>query len=69
MIELCKTPNDLEHIDARGDQKWSVDEIGLDTNGKWTRIICTYKFCTVEKIWKTQTGERAPFWLVLMYKY
>ena len=27
MIELCKTHNDLEHIDARGDQKWRVDEI------------------------------------------
>ena len=65
--ELRTVPTDLEDIRPRPDQHWSLDEIGIYPNGKWTRIVCTYKWCLAEKIWKTQRGERAPFWCTVLF--
>jgi hypothetical protein len=65
--ELTKVPPDLEDIQPRSDQVWNCDEIGFDPNGKWHRIVCTYKWSPSEKIWKTQTGERAPFWVTILF--
>jgi hypothetical protein len=65
--ELRIVPSDLKEIQPRADQNWSVDEIGIDPNGKWSRIVCTYKWCVAEKIWKTQRGERAPFWCTILF--
>ena len=36
--------------------------IGFDPHGSWLKIVFTYKFFTGQRIWKYQTGERAPFW-------
>ena len=66
LAELTVIPKDLKMIQPRPSQTWNVDEIGLDPNGKWTRIVCTYKWCPIDQIWKVQTGERAPFWVTLL---
>jgi hypothetical protein len=65
--ELRTVPLDLQDIQPRPDQNWSVDEIGIDPKGKWSRIVCTYKWCVSEKIWKTQQGERTPFWCTILF--
>ena len=41
--ELTDIPKDFSSIQPRADQVWNVDEIGIDPNGKWARIVCTYK--------------------------
>jgi hypothetical protein len=65
--ELKRVPTDLKTIEARADQIWNCDEIGIEPNDKWYQIVCTYKWCTADKIWKTQTGERAPFWYTVLF--
>ena len=59
-------PEDFNQIQPRADQVWNCDEIGFDPNGKWDKIVCTHKWCTSEKLWKTRTGERAPFWVSIL---
>jgi hypothetical protein len=65
--ELMNVPEDLDSIQPRPDQTWNCDEIGIDPNGKWHRIVCTYQWSPTGKIWKTQTGERAPFWITVLF--
>ena len=67
LTSLMQIPPDLEKIQPRPSQVWNCDEIGIDPNGKWTKIVCTYKYCVAEQIWKAQTGERAPFWCTLLF--
>jgi len=57
LTSLMQLPPDLEKIQPRPSQVWNCDEIGIDPNGKWTKIVCTYKYCVAEQIWKAQTGE------------
>ena len=57
---LIHIPENLEEIIPRADQVWNCDEIGLDQNGKWHRIICTYKWYNIDRIWKTKEGEHEP---------
>ena len=59
-------PPDLYHIQPRSIQVWNCDEIGLDPNGKWRKVVCTYKYFQRERMWKGQTGERTPFWCTLL---
>ena len=66
LAKLTVVPPDLHKIQPRPSQVWNCDEIGIDPNGKWTKVVCTYKFCMVEQIWKMQTGEHAPFWCTLL---
>ena len=37
-------PPDLHQIQPRATQVWNCDEIGLDPNGKWRKVLCTYKY-------------------------
>ena len=37
-------PPDLHQIQPRATQVWNCDEIGLDPNGKWRNVVCTYKY-------------------------
>lgn len=67
MQELTVVPKDLEEIQPRADQVWNCDKIGIDPNGNWSCIVCTYKWCTLEKIWKTVEGEHAPFWVTILF--
>jgi hypothetical protein len=62
-----KAPSDLEEIQRRANQCWNCDEIGIDPNGKLHKIVCPYKWCPCQKIWNTQTGERAPFWCTVLF--
>ena len=66
MDALTVIPDDLSDIQPRPSQVWNCDEIGIDPNGKWSKVICTYKWCVTDQIWKIQTGEHAPFWCTLL---
>ena len=59
-------PPDLHQIQPRATQVLNCDEIGFDPNGKWLKVVCTYKYFQGEITWKAQTGERAPFWCTLL---
>ena len=59
-------PPKLHQIQPRATQVWNCDEIGLNPNGKWRNIVCTYKYFQGERMWKVQTGERAPFGCTLL---
>ena len=59
-------PPDLHQIRPRATQVWNYDEIGFDPNGKWQKVVCTYKFFLGEIMWKVQTGERASLWCTLL---
>ena len=48
--ELIVIPKDLDLIQPRADQVCSVDEIGIDPDSKWTRIVCTYKWYNIAKV-------------------
>ena len=41
--QLMTVPMDLDEIQPRSSQVWNCNEIGLDPNGKWSKIVCTYK--------------------------
>jgi hypothetical protein len=60
-------PDDLDDIQPRADQIWNADEIGFDPDGKWDRVVCTFKWCMSNKLWMTKTGEKAPFWVSMLY--
>ena len=57
----------LAKILPRPDQIWNADEVGFDPNGSWLKIVCTFLWCMKQKIWITQTGERAPFWVSFLF--
>ena len=59
------SPPDLHQIQERATKVWNCDEIWLDPNGKWRKVVCTYKYFQEERMWKVQTGDRAPFWCTL----
>ena len=59
-------PTDLHQIQPRATQVWNCDEIGFDSNSKWRKVVCTYKYFQGEIMWKVQTGERSPFWCTLI---
>ena len=51
---LIHITDDSEEIMPRSDQVWNCDEIGLYSNGKWHMVVCTYKWCNIDRVWKTQ---------------
>ena len=59
-------PPDLHQIQPRATQVWNCEEIGFDPNGKWRKVVCTYKYYQGERMWKVKTGERTPFWCTLL---
>lgn len=67
LSKLRTIPDDFAEIQPRADQVWNCDEVGIDPNGKWYKIVCTFKWCMTEKLWKTQTGERSPFWCSFLF--
>ena len=60
-------PKDLKEIQPRPSQVWNFDEIGFDPNGSCLSVFCTYKFFTGKRMWKSQIGERAPFWFTSLF--
>ena len=59
-------PTDINDVQPRAMQVWSCDEMWLDTNGRWNKVVYTYKLFQGEWMWKVQTGEQAPFWFTLL---
>ena len=59
-------PSDINDIQPRSTYVWNCHEVGFDPNGGWHKVICTYKFFQGGRMWKVQTGERAPCWCTLL---
>ena len=59
-------PSDLNNIQPKTTQVWNYDEYGFDTNERWSKVICTYKFFQGEQMLKFKTGELALFWCTLL---
>ena len=49
-------PSDLNDIQPRDTQVWNCDEIGFNPNGRWKKVIYTYKLFQGEQIRKVQNG-------------
>ena len=65
-LKNMNIPSGLNDIQPRSTQVCNCGEIVFDTNGRWNKIICTYKFIPGKLMWKVQTGERAKFWCTLL---
>ena len=39
--DLTVIPKDFKSIQPCADQVWNCDEIGIDPNGNWSKIVCT----------------------------
>ena len=50
-------PSDLNDIQTRAAHVWNCDEVDFYPNGRWSKVVCTYKFLQGEQMWKVQTGE------------
>ena len=59
-------PSDINYIQTGATQVWNYDEVVLDPNRIWSKLICTYKFFQGEIMWKLQTGEQASLWCALL---
>ena len=57
LYRLMSVHDDLEDIMPTPGQVWNCDKIRIDPNGKWPRVMCTYKWCGIERVWKTQEGS------------
>ena len=64
---LTKVPTDLHEVQPRPDKVWNYDKIDINPNSKWHRIICTFKWCATDKIWKTVEGKTAPFCMTILF--
>ena len=64
-VRMIVPPN-LHQIQPRANRVWNCDEIGLNSNGKWRKVVCIYNYFQGEIMWKVQTGERALFWCTLL---
>ena len=65
--ELMIVPKDLPDLQPRSTQVWNCDKIRIDPTGKWVKILCTWKWCMSEKIFKCRDGEYAPFWVTVFF--
>ena len=61
-MQSMNIPSDLNDIKPRATKVWHCDEIGFYPNGRWSKVISTYKFFQGEQMWKVQIGEQAPLW-------
>ena len=60
--KLQEVPPDLLDFQPFPSQVWNFCNIGFYPNGNRNKMLCTYKLFTGCRVWRTQTGERAPFW-------
>ena len=61
-VRLQGFPPDLQDIQPCPSQVWNCDNIRLYPNCNWNNMVCTYNFFIGDRLWRTQTGKRAPFW-------
>ena len=50
-------PSDINDIQPRATQVWNCDEVGFYSNGRWSKVIFTYKLFQGELMRKVKTGE------------
>ena len=60
-VKIQEVPPNPQDIQSRPYKVWNYDKIWFDPNGNWNKIVCTYKFFTGGRLWRTHNGERAPF--------
>ena len=60
-VELELVLPDLQDIQPRPSQMWNCDNIGVDSNYNWNKMVFLYKLFTGDRLWRTQTDESAPF--------
>ena len=58
---VTAVPEDLKDIQPQPYQVCNCGNIFFDPNGSWIKVVCTYKLFTGYMMWRTHTGERAPF--------
>ena len=58
--------SDINKIQPISIQVWNCDEICFDANGKWHKVICTYRLLPGEKNWKVQIVDQLPFLFTLI---
>ena len=66
-LEPKTVAKDLKEIQPCPSQVWNCDEIVFDPNGSWLKVICTYKFFTGQRIWKSQTEQYTRRGLSLLF--
>ena len=66
LLQNMNIPTELNEILLRAAKVWNCDEIGLDSNGRWNKVICPYELFSGEEMWKVKTGEQAPLWCTLL---
>ena len=59
-------PSRINHIKPRITQVWNCNKIGFDQNGRWNKVICTYKLVKGDCMWKAKTGDQEPLWCKLL---
>ena len=55
-LQTMIIPSELNDIQPIATQVWNCDEIGFDPNGRCNKVIYTYKFFQVKRMWKVKTG-------------
>ena len=59
-------PSGFNYIQTRATQVWNFYEIVFDPNVRCNKVTFTYKLFQGEQMLKVKTGERVPFWCMLL---
>ena len=59
---LTTVTEDLEYIQPHTFQVWNYDMIGFYPNVSWIKLVSTYKLFTGDRMWRTHTTDREPYW-------
>ena len=65
--ELTVIPYDLFELQPHTSRCWNCNEIGLDPNGRWSKVVCTWKYNISEKVCMCKDGEHAPFGVTVLF--
>ena len=60
MYEAHRAAGVLDGAEPDSDQVWNADEVGFDPKGRWQHVLTSSKD---QRIFRTTTGEKAPFWV------
>ena len=59
-------PSDINGIQKIATQVWNCNGVGFDPNGRWSKVIFTYKSFQGERMWTVQAREQEKFWCKLL---
>ena len=63
-VKLQVVLSDLQDIQTRPLQVYNFDKIGFYPNGKWNKMVWTYKLFTGESLYRNHPGERERLWCI-----